>query len=189
MVKYKCFLNQTYTTRRVRILFVHHRKIDKICITHTAAMKYFYSIMFILFLGACDKPEIGAIDNETISRKLFDTMRDNDPGKALDLLPDKGTYRKIMKEWKGEEVPESAYDSLIMRSESDFILIRKMLPDWSNTKYSNTHTQLMKEGILQVAKTTTKFELNGEFYKYRFTTCKFNGRWFSLGDIVWTSKE
>lgn len=148
-----------------------------------------FFIIMILLLGSCEKPEIGAIDNETISRKLFDTMRDNNPDKALSLLPDKGTYRKIMKEWKNMDVPEEAYDSLVMQTEMNFILTRKMLADWSETKYANTHTQITKEGILQVATTTTKFDVKGAYYKYTFTTCKFNGRWFSLGDMVWIPKE
>ena len=153
-------------------------------------MKPISSILFLLLVfGSCNKPEIGAPDNETISRKLFDTMRDNSPDKILSLLPDKGTYKKIMREWKNIDIPESAYDSLIMNTEKNFIVTRKMLDDWSGSKYANTHTEMMKEGILQIAKATTKFEIGQEHYKYTFTSCKFNGRWFILGDIAWIPKD
>ncbi len=151
----------------------------------------FFAILICLLSFSCKKTETdnGAIDTETIARKLFDTLRNGDFERSESLMPDKGTYRKILKEWKNIDAEEQQYDLLLSSAEKNFTAVQNMVADWQNTKYSNVHTDLGKEGILQIAKATTKFDLDGQFYKYSFTICKYNGRWFYLGDAMPVAKE
>jgi len=146
-------------------------------------------LLSFIWLLSCNKVEHGSPDNETISKRLFDSLRDNDFEKTESLFPDKGTYRKIMEQATGVEPHESAYDSLMTAGERNFDMVRSMLPDWTTTNFSNTHQELSKREALQFGTITSKFELKGEFYKFSFTSAKYNNRWFYLGDMIWVAKS
>ncbi len=141
-----------------------------------------------LTIFACNQPEPGVIDNETLARKLFAAVKEDDFEQSEQLFPDKGTYRKIMKEWKQVDISEETYDSLATAAEMNFNTVKNFLSNWSDTKFVNIHSETSKDGSLQFSNTTTKFEDKGDFYKFSCTTCKYNGNWFYMGDISWVPK-
>lgn len=143
---------------------------------------------FSMLIVTCDQPEPGAVDNESLSRKLFDVVRDNNFEKSEILIPDKGTYRKIMKESKGEDISEDAFDQMMTRANANFDSVRNMLPNWPETKFENAQTEFTKQGSMQFATTVVKFEANGDHHKFRYTSCKYNSKWFYLGDMQWVAK-
>jgi len=148
-----------------------------------------FLLIALVMLFSCEKTEKGALDNDTLARRLFSILKDDDYDKAESLIPDKGTYRKIMKEWKNVEAEESEYERMAEDSKLHYTGVQSMIGGWAGSKYVNTHVEVMKEGALQVAKVTTKFEINTVAYKYTFTSCKYNGRWFYMGDMMWVAKE
>lgn len=146
-------------------------------------------ICFISMAISCNSIERGAADNETLSRKLFDTMRDNDFDKSVYLLPDKGTFRKIEEHnGKTHEDVNIAYEAFLAEAEKKFNESRSMLQQWEGCKYVNTSTLSTKYGNLPAETVTTKFNGAGEPYKITFTAVKFNNRWYSMGDVSWVAK-
>ncbi|MEZ5015086.1 MAG: hypothetical protein R2794_12420 [Chitinophagales bacterium] len=150
-------------------------------------------ILFVLLISAagpgCKKEERGAPDCETISRKLFDTMRNNDFEKSELLMPDKGTFRKVS-ELKGvmlEDV-EQAYDAYTQNALSTFDAAHSFLQDWTNTKYLRSTIETAKVDELTTAAITCKFDAAGKPCKFVCHATKYNSRWYYDGDIVWVAK-
>lgn len=150
---------------------------------------------YILFLTvvctifSCDKPEYGTADVETLSKKLFDTFRDNDMEKSALLLPDKGTYRKIEVENNHEyEDITKAYDAFLNTAENNFTTVKSKSDNWQNCKYERSITTDSKLGKLAVSTVVVKFDNNGVPAKFEFTAIKFNNRWYYYGDAKWVEK-
>lgn len=148
-------------------------------------------ILFTTFclLISCKQTDRGAADTETLSKKLFDTLRDNDIQKSSMLLPDKGTFRKIEEE-KGmvyDDI-ELAYQAFSQTAEANFHTVQLALPSWENTVYARSTKIDAKFGKLPTSKVSAKFDADGEAYKFEFTAVKFNNRWFYYGDATWVAK-
>lgn len=143
----------------------------------------------VCLLISCKQTERGATDTETLSKKLFDTFRDNDIQKSSMLLPDKGTFRKIEEE-KGRvyDDVDLAYQAFIQTAEANFNTVKLALPSWENTVYTRSSKIDAKSGKLPTSKVSAKFEADGEACKFEFTAVKFNNRWFYYGDASWVAK-
>ena len=146
-------------------------------------------LSFIFICTSCDKVERGAGENETLSRKLFDTLRDNDFDKSALLMPDKVTFRKIQ-EHNGVKVEDvnKSYDAFLVESENKFNNTYSMFNKWESCKYLHTTSEQGKYGNLPSETVTTKFSGDGGPYKITVTSVKFNNRWYSMGDITWIAK-
>lgn len=143
----------------------------------------------VCLLFSCKQTERGAADTETLSKKLFDTLRDNDIQKSSMLLPDKGTFRKIEEE-KGmvyEDI-DLAYQAFSQTAEANFHTVQLAMPTWENTEYARSTKIDAKFGKLPTSKVSAKFDAEGEAYKFEFTAVKFNNRWFYYGDATWVAK-
>jgi|GEM_PF-1393477 len=138
---------------------------------------------------SCDKPEYGTTDLEILSKKLFDTFRDNDMQKSAFLLPDKGTYRKIEADNNHEYADiNKAYDAFISNAENNFNTLKSKTDNWEKCKYERSITSDSKMGKLAVSAVVVKFDNDGIPAKFEFTAIKFNNRWFYYGDAKWVEK-
>lgn len=143
----------------------------------------------LVMAAACDQPEPGAMDNDSLSRKLFDVIRQNNFEKSVILMPDKGTYRKIIEESRGEQITEDAFDSLLAAANVNFENVRSKTNNWEDLKFQNAQSELIKQGHLQFANTVVKAAHGQEYYKFNFTSCKFNSKWFYMGDLKWIDRD
>ncbi len=149
----------------------------------------FLFLSFISIATACNTVDRGAAENETLSRKLFDTLRDNDFDKSVLLMPDKGTFRKIQ-EHNGNKIEDvnKVYDEALQEAENRFNDTRSMFGKWETCKYLHATTEGGKYGNLPSETVTTKFSGDGGPYKITCTSVKFNNRWYSMGDVNWVVK-
>lgn len=142
-----------------------------------------------LFIS-CKSTDRGALDVETLSKKLFDTVRDNDIEKSAFLLPDKGTFRKILVE-QGQE-PENyneVYSDFSDLAATNFNQLQSQLNTWENTKFIKEAAVEAKVGKLPTTRVSVKFTDGTQPCKFEFTAVKFNNRWYYFGDIIWITKE
>ncbi len=149
----------------------------------------FGMMVFVLLITGCDSPERGALDPDTIAKKLFDAVRTDSEEKSQLLLPDKGTFRKIEAE-NGKEPADlnAAYESFSADAEKAFADIRTHSAAWDKATFTRSNYTESKLGKSPVARITTKFLLDGSPSKFECTAVKFNNRWYYYGDIVWVAK-
>lgn len=140
-------------------------------------------------LFSCNQPERGTLDVETLSKKLFDIVRDNDIEKSALILPDKGTFRKIEME-KGNKLENlnAAYTNFELTSLANLSNVISMITTWPDCKYQKSTVTESKTGKLSTAKVSAKFADADNVYRYEFTAIKFNNRWYYYGDIIWVAK-
>lgn len=153
-------------------------------------MKQAISIFsIVLLLVSCQQPEHGAPDHETLARKLFDTMRDNDFGKSQLLLPDKGTYRKI-EEQNGHPVNDLTgdYEQFTDSAEMHFNTVREQLMASGTLKYIRSNIEMAPQSNLPAQTVVAKIESDKGPIKFSFTATKFNNRWYYGGDVHWVEK-
>ena len=149
-------------------------------------------LLFFLFnvLTACNKIERGTPDTEISSRKLYDTVRDDDFEKSTYLMPDKGTFRKMEEQKKQTPVDiNAAYNDFSGMAEQKFNATRSMIGMWDKCKYLHSSVEETKFGKLPAAVVTVKFEAENKPYKFQYTSVKFNNRWYYMGDITWVAKS
>lgn len=148
-------------------------------------------LLFFFFnlFTACNKIERGTPDSETSSRKLYDTVRDNDFEKSTYLMPDKGTFRKIEEQKEQTKIDvNAAYKDFTSLAEQKFKATRSMITNWDKCKYLHSSVIESKWGKLPAVIVTAKFEAEGNPYKFQYTSVKFNNRWYYMGDITWIAK-
>jgi hypothetical protein len=153
-------------------------------------MKQLFLILsFISICTACNTVERGAAENDTLSRKLFDTLRDNDFDKYVILIPDKGTFRKIQ-EHNGQEMEDvnKVYEEALQTAENRFNDTRSMFGKWETCKFLHNTVEPSKYGNLPSEVITIKFNGDGGPYKVTVTSVKFNNRWYCMGDLNWVVK-
>jgi len=142
-----------------------------------------------LVLASCRHVEHGTVDPDSMAKKLFDAVRNEDPDRTLSLLPDKGTYRKIAE--ANDMAPEDvtkAYEQFIQQATQNLHNTTVKAEDWSQSSFTRANYTESKLGKLPVATVTTKFLLNKEPNKLQFTAVKFNNRWYYNGDVTFVDK-
>ena len=151
-------------------------------------IRHFLPILFLAIVS-CNEPEHGALDPETMSKKLFDAIKNDAADKTALLLPDKGTYRKIEEE-NGHQYTDlnAAYEQFENNANANLTAVRGRVSDWSTATFSRAHYTESKLGKVPTARVTTKFDADGQPRKVEFTAAKFNNRWYYYGDVVWIDK-
>lgn len=142
--------------------------------------------------SSCQKAERGTLESEILSKKLFDSVRQNDFDKSTVLMPDGATYRKICKMIGTDtSMPAKiAYDTLVNRSRVHFNTLRTMVADWDDAKYLNSNLTQIKGQNLNLFNVVTKIQSGSNSpCKYGFTASKYNNRWYYLGDIYWIQRS
>ncbi len=154
-------------------------------------MKKPLSLILIVFtlLVSCNEPERGTPDVETLSKKLFDLLRDNNMEKSALLLPDRGTFRKTEAE-KGNnhEDINAVYEKFETTAETNFNTVFSMITTWPNCKYNRATTTESKQGKLTTERVVVKFTEGNNAHKFEYTAVRFNNRWYYYGDVIWIAK-
>ncbi len=142
-----------------------------------------------LSLAGCKSTERGALDPDTLAKKLFDAVRSEAVDKSALLLPDKGTYRKIEAE-NGREPADlnAAYEAFTGNAQAAFSAAFNATAKWDEATFTRANYTESKLEKLPIARVTTKFLIAQEPHKFEFTAVKFNNRWYYYGDILWVDK-
>jgi len=149
------------------------------------------SLLLIVFtlLVSCNQPERGALDVETLSKKMFDLLRDNNMEKSALLLPDKGTFRKTEAEKGNNDADVNlAYENFQAAAETNFNTAVSMINTWNNCKYNRATSTESKLEKLTIARVSVKFTENTNVHKFEYTAAKFNNRWYYYGDVIWVAR-
>lgn len=142
-----------------------------------------------LLLVSCTSQERGAIDPDTLAKKMFDAVRNNAEPKAELLLPDKGTFRKIETDMGREPSDlDQAYSQFLSNANAAFTVANAKSSAWSEATFTRSNYTESKLEKLPVARITIKFMANNEPLKMECSAIKFNNRWYYSGDIVWIDK-
>ena len=151
--------------------------------------KYLITPIFCLWMVSCTKTERGAIDPDTIAKKMFDAVRNNAEAKSEELLPDKGTFRKIAAEQGREPANlEKAYEQFLSSAAAAFETAHSKTATWDGATFTRANYTESKLDKLPVARITTKFLVNNVPQKFECSAVKFNNRWYYYGDILWIDK-
>ena len=142
-----------------------------------------------LLLVSCTGQDRGAIDPDTLAKKMFDAVRNNAEPKSELLLPDKGTYRKIETEMGREPADlDQAYSQFLEYAAAAFADANAKSATWEQATYTRSNFTESKLEKLPVERITIKFMANNEPLKMECSAIKFNNRWYYYGDIVWLDK-
>lgn len=144
---------------------------------------------FCLLIVSCTSSDRGAIDPDTLAKKMFDAVRNNAEAKSDLLLPDKGTFRKIETEMREEPADVDAmYAEFLADAHRAFEQVQTKSVAWEESTFTRANHTESKLEKLPVAKITIKFIANSEPQKMECSAVKFNNRWYYAGDLVWVDK-
>ncbi|HAE14322.1 MAG: hypothetical protein H6548_06815 [Chitinophagales bacterium] len=143
-------------------------------------------ILSLLLLVSCNSQEKGSLDNEILSRKIFDNLKSGDLEKYRLLIPGKAEYKRYydLKKWDQSSF-DQAYDDMRRIQAASFTAFYQDFSDWSVAEYANTQQAAAKTENVAEASLITKIRVNGEVRKYTCKAYKLNGRWYAAGDFQW----
>ncbi|MBC8046879.1 MAG: hypothetical protein H7Y00_08795 [Fimbriimonadaceae bacterium] len=124
--------------------------------------------------------ERGTVEIESLSKKVFEALRDDDFGGIKEIIPNKNNYEKIYAMMGSADSIhiDELYAKFLEVSEKDFNNVRSQFPDWDNAVYAHTNEEVNKVDNVSRTLVTTKFTVDNIAYKITFTGAKINGRWY-----------
>lgn len=143
-----------------------------------------------LFLFVSCTPQKGTVETQALSKKVFESLRDDDFEGIKEIIPNKSGYEKILSlQGKSAGVNvDKQFAAFLIQCESDFRSVRGAMLDWSNTEYQNTNELTSKEENVANAVITTKFKQGETIRKITFNASKIGGRWFYYSGLQLTQK-
>lgn len=135
-------------------------------------------------LNSCTT-ERGTNEVGSLSRKVFDSLKENDFGGIKEIIPNKSSFEKL-KNMQGQNKNndiDSAYSEFLKLCEAEFFAFRALIPDWKIAVYANTNDEVAKEESATLSKVIAKIKVKEEVKKFTFTAAKINGKWFYFGGL------
>lgn len=143
-----------------------------------------------LFLYVSCTPQKGTVETQALSKKVFESLRDDDFEGIKEIIPNKSGYEKILS-LQGKSAGMNAdkqFAAFLIQCESDFRSVRGALQDWSGTEYLNTNESTSKDENVAIAVLTTKFRQGDVVRKITFNASKVGGRWYYFSGLTLTEK-
>ncbi len=151
---------------------------------------YLLTVISVLALSSCSKEENGTLEIESLSKRVFESLRANDPDKFGEVLPDDKDFKRYfeLRNLSGEN-SDDTLQLLKKNSEQDFKTVRSQFQDWDDAIYANTADQTIKADNVTESLITTKFKSGNETKKLSFTAVKINGRWYYSRGLSWVMHD
>ncbi|MFN0275438.1 MAG: hypothetical protein ACKVPJ_06825 [Chitinophagales bacterium] len=150
---------------------------------------HYFLACFCLFYSCTSQK--GTVEIDTLSKKVFESLRDDDFGGLREIIPNESGFEKILalqgKDDNGDV--EKQFDAFLIQCETDFKAVRSNISDWYGSTYLNTNSQTAKEESVTFSSVTTKFKQGEVNRKISFTAAKIGGRWFYYADLKLHEKD
>jgi len=151
------------------------------------------TIFLLLYTTCCSiiacSPQKGTVEVDSLSRKVFESLRENDFSKVREIIPNKSGFEKIytMQGFTGDV--DAAFSTFLHQCESDFDSMYNTYNGWSNAVYINTNEVQEKSDMVMMAELTTKIEIDGVVKKISFNGAKVGGRWYYYSNLHWLQQD